>query len=366
MVGAVRFTESLDALRSVDLGVARDRLIAMDFDVEPTGATPEMLAGFARDAIARASGVPGVTSAAMSNRAPIDQSTPSMNVRADRAEGRPLGDATFYLATSGYFDTVGVPLLSGRAFTEDECRDAADVAIVNQTFANVAWPAGDAIGRAIYLDGDRTTLRIVGVARDSKYRSIAEPSRPHFYRPAAPRLGLTLLVRSAADPRDTLGAVQKALDTIGPGLVGFFPRTLDDHLAIELLPIRAAVSAATILGTLALAFCAVGLYGLVSWFVALRHREIGVRIALGASPRDVRRLVVGQAATTALPGLVAGVPLTIGLGVLARATFFGVRPFAPFAVAVSVRGADRDCRTRRVPARTASHTGGSGDGSRWQ
>jgi putative ABC transport system permease protein len=103
-----------------------------------------------------------------------------------------------------------------------------------------------------------------------------------------------------------------------------------------LLPTRAAVSAATLLGALALTFCAVGLYGLVSWFVALRQREICIRVALGASPRDVRRLVLRQAAATALPGIVAGVPLTIGLGVVARAAFYGVGPFAPGAVAVSV------------------------------
>jgi predicted permease len=336
MVGALRFTESLDAMRQADLGFVRDRLVAMDFDVEPAGAPSEALDGLAREALSQVAALPGVVHATMSNRAPIDQSTPSVAVRADRADGRAIPDATFYLATTAYFETVGIPLMAGRAFSEDDIQSAADVAIVNETLAAQAWPDGDVIGRGLYLEDAARMLRVVGVARDSKYRTIDEAPRAHFYRPTPPRLGLTLLARTAADPRETLGAMQRTLDAVGPGLVGFFPRTLDDHLAIELLPTRAAVAAASILGALALAFCSVGLYGLVSWFVAMRQREIGIRMALGASARDVRRLVFAQVVGTALPGLVVGVPVTIGLGILARAALFRVGPYDPGALAVAV------------------------------
>lgn len=290
----------------------------------------------ARDALARAATAPGVVSVAMSNRAPIDSSTPSIDVRSSDTGGTSIGDVTLYLATAGYFDTVGIPMIAGRAFTASEAETSADVVIVNETLATRLWPSVDAVERALYLVAEAKTVRVVGVARNSKYRSISERARPHLYRPTPARLGLTLLARTSSDPREALRNLQQALDRVGPGIVGFFPRTLDDHLAIELLPTRAAATAATVLGVLALVLSGVGLYGLVSWFVELRRREIGVRMALGASGRDVRGLVVRQAVSAALPGIVFGVLLSAGLGLLARSALFGVGPLDLFAMAAGI------------------------------
>lgn len=330
---AALFAQTLGSLTNADLGFARERLIAMDFDVEPSGPAAADLPGLAREALKRVEALPGVAAAAMSNRAPVDQSTPLLNV------GRP-GDrtaaveATMYLATAGYFETVGINLVAGRAFTRSEEETAADVAIVNEALARRLWPDDEALNRGLELRDEQRIVRVVGVARDSKYRALTESEQPHLYRPTAPAFGRTLLVRSSGDRRDALQAVQRALDTVGPGLMGFFPRTLDDHLAIQLLPTRAAAGAATGLGGLALALSAVGLYGLVSWFVELRRREIGVRMALGASAASVRRLVVRQALKAAAPGVVCGVGLAIGLGTLARSALFGVGPADPFALGV--------------------------------
>ncbi len=336
IVGATLFARSLSALAEADLGFERDRLVAMDFDVEPSGPPMSEFPALARDALTRAAAAPGVVSVAMSNRAPVDQSTPSIEVRSAAASGTAIGDVTFYLATTGYFDTVGVPIIAGRAFTAVEADTSADVVIVNESLASRLWPGGDAIDRALYLVAETKTVRVVGVARNSKYRSISEVARPHLYRPTPPTLGLALLARTSSHPREALRNLQRALDGVGPGIVGFFPRTLDDHLAIELLPTRAAATAATVLGVLALALSGVGLYGLVSWFVELRRREIGVRIALGASARDVLGLVVKQALSTALPGIILGVLLAAGLGLLARAALFGVGPLDPTAMAAGI------------------------------
>jgi hypothetical protein len=176
---------------------------------------------------------------------------------------------------------------------------------------------------------------VIGIARNAKYRTLSENGRPHLYRPTPPTLGLTLLARTADDPRLALRALQRTLDEIGPGLVGFFPRTLDDHLAIELLPARAAMAAATLLGAIALVLSGLGLFGLVSWFVAMRQREIGIRVALGASARDIRALVLGQAVRTTLPGLAAGALLAAAFGQFARAALFGVSPLDPEAFAIA-------------------------------
>jgi hypothetical protein len=147
---------------------------------------------------------------------------------------------------------------------------------------------------------------------------------------------MTLLARTEGNPRAVLGALQSALDTVGPGLVGFFPRTMDDHLAIQLLPPRVAARAAAGLGLLALLLSGVGLYGLVSWLVELRRPEIGVRMSLGASAGDVSRLIVRSGMAAAVPGLVAGIAAAIALGLLARSALFGVGPVDPLALAIGV------------------------------
>ena len=336
IVGAALFAKSLSALIAADLGFPRHGLVAMDFDLEPSLPAMSELSALAREALASAEATPGVIAAAMSNRAPIDQSTPSIEVRVGSDQGNAVPDVTMYLATARYFDTLQLPLIAGRAFTSLETDTTADVVIVNEALAARLWPHGDALDRSLYIVGENRPVRVVGVARNSKYRSIGESQRAHIYRPTPPRLGLTLLARTAGDSHQTLRALQQSLDSVGPGVIGFFPRTLADHLAIDLLPTRAAASTATLLGTLALALSITGLFGLVSWFVELRRREIGVRMALGATARAVRGLVLREALSTALPGIAAGVALSIALGLLARAALFGVGPLDPMALAAGV------------------------------
>jgi predicted permease len=332
IVGATLFSRSLDALVRTDVGFARDRLVAMDFDFEPAGLDAAAKVSLGREVLTRVGSLPGIDSVAMSNRAPIDQSTPTVDVGLPGTDVATLSDVTMYLATERYFETVGVPLVAGRPFTSIETSTEADVVIVNQALAVRLWSNAGAVDQALYLSREQKTVRVVGVARDSKYRTLTEAARPHIYRPTSPSLGLSLLARTAGDPREALRIIQRELDGIGPGLIGFFPRTLEDHLAVQLLPTRAAANAATALGTLALGLSAAALYAMVSWFVLLRAREIGVRMALGASPRQVQRLVVGQALVTALPGLVGGTILTVAMGIVARSALFEVSPFDPAAL----------------------------------
>jgi predicted permease len=335
VVGAALFSRSLDALMNVDTGFDRSRLVAMDFDVEPSSVPQADLPALAREALARVSVLPGITGVAMSNRAPIDQSTPTIEVRAGDGAST-IGDVSMYLATPDYFETIELPLLAGRSFSAAEADGSADVVIVNESLATELFPRGDAIDRVVTLVAGEKRVRVIGVARNSKYLALAEPTRPHIYRPTSPRLGLTLLARTSGDPYEALRVIQLTLDGIGPGLVGFFPRTLLDHVEIELLPTRAAGAAARWLGALAVMLAAVGLYALVSWFVEVRRREIGVRMALGASARDVRSLIVKQALVAALPGFAIGVILAMTLAVLARSALFGVTPLDGVALGVAI------------------------------
>jgi predicted permease len=336
IVGATLFSRSLDALMDANIGFAREGLVAMDFDVEPAGLDPGSMARLGHEVLTRIGALPGIEAVAMSNRAPIDQSTPAVDVGLPGTRATIAADVTMYLATERYFETVGVPLVAGRSFTATETSTRADVVIVNQALAARLWPDASALDKALLLPREQKTVRVVGVASNSKYRTLTETARPHLYRPTPAALGLSLLARTAGDPREGLRLIQRELDDIGPGLVGFFPRTLEDHLAVQLLPTRAAAGAATALGTLALVLSAAALYALVSWFVLLRAREMSVRVALGASPHQVRRLIVGQALGAAFPGLVAGILLTLALGFVARSALYGVSPFDPVALGVGI------------------------------
>jgi predicted permease len=336
LAGASLFARSVDTLATMDVGFSRVGLIALDFDVEPSTPSAEMLPALAREAIDRAAAVPGVVAAAMSNRAPIDSSTPAVSVSVPGSRAPSLNDVTFYLATEQYFDTVGLPLVSGRPFNATEVAREADVAIVNETLAQALWPNGDAIDRALLLQPQGRTVRIIGIAQDSKYRSLSEQPRPHVYLPTAPNFSRALLVRTNGDPRRAMLAVQAALDLVGPGVIGFFPRTMDDHLAIDMLPARASARAAGLFAALALILSAAGLYGIVMWFVAVRRREIGVRVALGASAGDVRRLVVGQAAMAAAPGLVLGLLMAIALTVFGQSLFVGIGAIDAYSLLLGI------------------------------
>jgi predicted permease len=336
LVGAVLFVRSFAALADADLGFSRERLVAMDFDVQPVTRTADEMPALARDALARVSALPQIAAAAMSNRAPVDQSTPTVDVQLPGDAASRVTEVTMYLATDRYFETVGVPIVRGRGFTKNDLAIGADVVLINESLASRLWPGGEALDRAIRLSIDDRTRRVVGVTRNSRYRTLTESFAPHVYVPTPPALDLTLLARTTSDPREALRTIQKELDQVGPGLVGFFPRTMDDHLAVQLLPMRAAAQAASLLGVVALLLSGVALYALVAWFVVLRRREIGVRMALGASGRDVRILVARQAIAAAAPGVAAGLGMSVGLGWLAQSALHGVGAADPLALGIGI------------------------------
>ena len=156
-------------------------------------------------------------------------------------------------------------------------------------------------------------------------------------------------------------AVQAALDQVGPGVIGFFPRTLDDHLAIDMLPTRASAAPRPCSAALALVLSAAGLYGIVMWFVEVRRREIGVRVALGASAGDVRRLVVRQAAMAAAPGLVIGLLMAIALTAVRAIVVRRHRRGRSHVVAAGDRDVECDCAGGELSTEPTRHAGRPGD-----
>jgi putative ABC transport system permease protein len=242
------------------------------------------------------------------------------------APGQRAPEATMYTASPEYFEAVGVSLLHGRPFREDDELDAPRVAIVNETMARRFWHGSDAVGRRFRTAPDGPPIEIVGIARDSRYRSLGETSQPHVYLPFAQGDGqsATVIVRASSDPRPLVPIVQKELEHLPVPLEGFFGRTLRDHLAIYLLPSELAASMSAALGAIAMLIAAVGLYGVIAYMVTQRTAEIAIRMALGASPVRIRALVLGGAVRLLVPGLVIGMIGAFGAGRLASGLLYGV------------------------------------------
>jgi predicted permease len=331
------FVRSLVNARQLDLGFRPEHAMAIDVDLSAKNiAAPDAHRIFdelARRLRARTD----VSHVAFSNRAPVDTSTPLVEIIVGDQPpppGQRAPEATMYTASPAYFEAVSVSILRGRAFREDDDLDAPPVAIVNEAMARRFWEGADAIGRRFRTAPDGPPIEVVGVARDSRYRTLGEATLPHVYLPFAQSDGqsATVIVRAAsrpgseqiADPRPLLPIVQQELERLPTPLEGFFGRTLRDHLAIYLLPSELAASMSALLGFVAMLVAAVGLYGLIAYMVTQRTAEIAVRMALGASPARIRALVLEGGLRLLVPGLALGMLGAAGVGRLASGVLYGV------------------------------------------
>ena len=371
VIGAALFVRSVREASAIDLGFDPAGVVVLDVDASAGRTNAESLPLF-REVVRRAEALPGVMAAAVSTRAPLDSSTPLVHVNAREAiatAGEPASPtASFMVVSSRYFDVVKTAIVSGRAFMDDDDGDRPSVAIVNETLAQHLWPGADALGRRLWVEAAATTairdqgvrgaapFTVVGVAKDSKYRTLGEERQGHVYLPFAqqPRRGIAILVRSVEPPDRIASAVQDVLRTVDPNLQGFFTRTLTEHVAVSTLPVRLAARLATGVAALALALSLVGLYSLVSFLVAERTHEIGLRRALGADTGAVLRLVAGYGVKVALLGLAVGIPAAIASTRLLRGLLYGVSPTDPLVfVGVSIAILTVATAACCVPARRA-------------
>jgi len=228
---------------------------------------------------------------------------------------------------------VKTPLVAGRAFTERDVATAPAVVIVNETLAARLWPGANAIGRRLWLDPHTSAepCLVVGVARNGKYLTLGEEPRGHVYLPFAQHSNpdVALLVRSVNPPDRTASQVQATLRTLDPDVQGFFTRTLAEHVSVSLLPVRLATSLSLVVASLALALASIGLYALLSFVVAERTNEIGLRMALGATAREVLTLVLGYGVKLAALGLAVGIPVALATSRLLGTLLYGVSPTDP-------------------------------------
>ena len=360
LVCAGLVVRSLQVAQRTRPGFTPENAVALSFDLGLQGYSEEKGRAFQRQLIERTQKVAGVRSVALTSTVPL---TLDYSYTSIYAEGQSTtGTTNLPLAVPNeispdYFRTMEIPL-RGRDFTERDNKDESRVAIVNETFARRLLPGRDAIGRRFNFSGpDKPYWEVIGVAADGKYNSLGEDPKAAFYRPLLRDYSTngTLVARTVGDPQSVLAALRSELQRLDPTLPLYNVQTLSDHMSVPLFPFRMAAIVLGSFGVLAIVLAAIGIYGVMSYVVVGRTREIGVRIALGAARRDVLLLIVRQGMTLAVMGLGIGLLIAFGVAQLLSKLLFGVSPVDPLTfVGVSLLLALVAALACYIPARRAT------------
>jgi predicted permease len=333
LVTAALFLRSLQAQMRVDAGFGKAPAAMVWFTI-PAEKFDTLRRQSVLDEIERRSAaIPGVRSVGVTDNIllnPLSQQSKRINVAGFEPPKGQLGfDIDYAAADSGFFDAAGVTILRGRNFTTADGPSAPRVAIINEVMAQRFWPKQDAIGQT--FRADTTTFRVIGVARTTKVRSLGEDPRPFIF--AAYRQSFSnnpmIIARTDGNAERTTVRLLGVLRETSPDLLLLVAKTLSNHLAAMVLPARLGAIAFSLFAGLALALAVLGVYGVVSYAVARRTREVGIRLAVGASPGEVVRLLMREGMTLVVVGAVIGLALGLAATRLLEALLFGVRAADP-------------------------------------
>ncbi len=342
LIAAGLFLRSLGRANAIDPGFRARNGAMGTVDLSLNGYPPERGRILIATALERLRATPGIDAAAWTTQIPLAPGGSSRRGMTVRDHPRQPGeDLEFHYAkvSDGYFETMQVEIVRGRAIDARDGPGAPGVVVVNETFARRFWPKSDPLGQGISVQGPAGPfLTVVGVARDGKYQTMTEDPVPYVYFPLAQEYYpvLTLVARAGRDPAAAVRAVRASLLGADPDLPIFSAQTLEEHLALTLLPQRVAAIVLGSFGGVALLLAAMGIYGIVAFSVSQRTREIGVRVALGAARRDVVRLMVRNGMRPVAVGVGIGLVAALAATRLLKSFLTGVSPSDPATFAAVV------------------------------
>ena len=338
LVAGALLTRGLLAARSADLGFDPRPMSSISFNLQMNGYDEARAMAFRRPVLDELRALPGVEAVGLASRLPL---APDINMEGIRVTGHHQAgdDATQIDATyvdGAYFQAVGIPIVEGRAFSDDDVASQRKVAIVNETLARKYWPGRSPVGERFHTGTfEEPATEIIGVVRDHKVRSVGEEPRPYLHLPALPGRTIALVVRTANPAETALPMLRAAVLKLEPDVVFTEDVPAAEVAATTVAPTRLGAMLLGSFGVLALLLASVGLYGVIAYSVSLRTREVGVRMALGAKPRDIARLVLGQGGRLALAGVAIGAALAAGVGKVLESMLYGVGAFDPAAYAIA-------------------------------
>jgi predicted permease len=329
LIGAGLFVRSLISAQDIDPGFERERVAIIMLSPSIAAYEDSRARDLLSSVVERARTLPGVEGAALASRMPLGV---SLNTNELFVEGvaTPEGEAPSIDAvtvSSGYFDVMGIPLLQGRDFQEQDDESAPRVAIVSDAAARRFWPGENPIGKRLRLGSPEGELReIVGVARDTKVRTLGEKPRPYLYLPHLQRHRgfMALVTRTSGDPKPMLSTLRREILLVDEGMPIMESKTMTEHLGIMLFAPRIGGILLGVFGGLGVLLATIGLYGVVSYAAAQRTREVGIRVALGARPGDVMQLVVGRGMMLVGVGVVIGLVLAFAAALPLGSLLYGV------------------------------------------
>jgi len=335
LVSAGLFIRSFRAAHQFNPGFDSHNVLVGSYDLFAEGYKEADGIAFDRQVLEKVATLPGVRSASLADWVPL-----GFGSRYEEfiPEGYAAGPheaigAGIARVSPGYFATMGIPILRGRDFSPQDAADSQPVVVINEALAKRYWPRRDPLGKRLKIAGKWAT--VVAVARTTNYYDLNEPPQPFIYLPLYQFYSseATIHVRTAGDPLRSAAAVKQAIHQLNSDLPFFNVAALDERIQAGSFILRMASVFVGVFGMLALALASVGIYGVVAYGAEQRTHEIGIRMALGARPVVVMRMVVGEGMRLAVIGLVVGIVASLGSTRLMSSLLFGVRATDPLTFA---------------------------------
>ncbi|HUC52943.1 MAG TPA: ABC transporter permease [Candidatus Cybelea sp.] len=342
LMGALLFVRSLRNLTTLNVGFRQTGILVTSVDFGRLQIPEERYTEYKRDLVKRVQAIPGVESAAHAMLVPFGGSTWNEDILTEGSD-QDAGVAWLNYLGPGYFKTVGTPLLAGRDFDDRDTATSVKVAMVNQAFARKILKGADPLGKRFRIHEPpgkpRPLYEIVGVTADNKFQDMHEEFLPFMYFPATqqekPAPDDQILIRSSLPLTSLIASMKETIADVNPGIdlefLVFKTRIQNSLLQDELM-----ATLSGFFGFLAALLAAIGLYGVMSYMVIQRTKEIGIRMAIGAERFDVLRMILSEATVLTVTGLVIGIGLALGTAQAAKSMLFGLKPRDPLTLVLAV------------------------------
>jgi len=331
LVVTALFVRSLNNARKIDPGFRVDNILLSAIDISLENADDEAKAvQFYQQLVERIKNLSGVQEVVISRSRPFEKSF-SRSVFIEGQEDQPSQQGVLVktnIVGADYFKTLNIPVLSGREFANSDTASTAKVVVVNEAMAQRFWPNQNPLGKRLKLIRDTAGREVIGVVKNTKINSLKEQDQPYLYLPLSQHYTptATIYVHTAKNPTQLTAAVRNEVRNLNPNLPVFDVRTLREQADRSLGTEHGTAMLLTFFGLLALLLAAGGMFGVMSYFVSQRTRDIGIRMALGAQPSDVIKLVMGEGLLLILIGVTLGLLAALGLTHLLRTILFGISP----------------------------------------